>query len=214
MDVKFGRIGFLKFINSKISNMFINFLIFKPKMDEPVWLLRSILSFRNQIDCFNVICVIRHDMDFCVIWHKSIWLILVSKRQSGPQQSHPFIVLWLFVSEMFLKFNFTARYIWARIIWDGIKSHRAIIFIPRKIDVLYCSLLPQLWIKSCGLELFHYFISNLFREAIKKKSHSSDIVPTYLLIFLKAQNTHFLGRNHSIFIIYFRFFHLISWPKN
>ena len=25
------------------------------------------------------------------IWHKSIWSILVSKRPSGPQQSHPFI---------------------------------------------------------------------------------------------------------------------------
>ena len=29
------------------------------------------------------------------IWHKSIWLILVSKRPSGPQQSHPFIRFWL-----------------------------------------------------------------------------------------------------------------------
>ena len=29
------------------------------------------------------------------IWHQSMWLILVSKRRSGPQQSHPFIWFWL-----------------------------------------------------------------------------------------------------------------------
>jgi hypothetical protein len=29
------------------------------------------------------------------IWHKSIWLSLVSKRPSGPQQSHLFIRFWL-----------------------------------------------------------------------------------------------------------------------
>ena len=29
------------------------------------------------------------------IWRKSNWSILVSKRSSGPQQSHPFICCWL-----------------------------------------------------------------------------------------------------------------------
>ena len=29
------------------------------------------------------------------ICHKSIWSILVSKRPSGPQKSHPFIRFWL-----------------------------------------------------------------------------------------------------------------------
>ena len=29
------------------------------------------------------------------IWHQSMWSILVSKRPSGPQQSHPLIHFWL-----------------------------------------------------------------------------------------------------------------------
>ena len=51
------------------------------------------------------------------IWHQSIWSILVSKRPSGPQQSHPLIRFWLtnclkikklkkYVSEIFPFINF------------------------------------------------------------------------------------------------------------
>ena len=75
--------GFSKFIkgnNFRRVFQFLNFLtIFYPKLDQWVRLLRSRRSFRHQdqqnwlMSYFNVICVIRHNMTFYVIWR--IWHI-------------------------------------------------------------------------------------------------------------------------------------------
>ena len=73
--------GFSKFIKGKYFWRLFQFLYFKticwPKSDEQVWLLRSRRSFRHQdrpnwlMSYFYVICIIRHNMTFYVIW--PIW---------------------------------------------------------------------------------------------------------------------------------------------
>jgi hypothetical protein len=42
---------------------------------------------------FHIMTYDTYDIE---IWHKSNLLILVSKRPSGPQKSHPFIQFWLY----------------------------------------------------------------------------------------------------------------------
>ena len=45
---------------------------------------------------YVIIChIMTYDAYEIEIWHKSNLSILVSKRPSGPQQSHPFIRFWL-----------------------------------------------------------------------------------------------------------------------
>ena len=45
---------------------------------------------------FSSIChFMSYDAYDIEIWHMSIWLILVSKRPSGPQQTQKFIQFWL-----------------------------------------------------------------------------------------------------------------------
>ena len=45
---------------------------------------------------YDIIChILTYDAYDIEIWHKSNWSILVSKRPSGPQQSHTFIRFWL-----------------------------------------------------------------------------------------------------------------------
>ena len=57
------------------------------------------IDLRHISMSYALFVIIWHYMSYdaydIYIWHQSIWLILVSKRPSGPQQSHLFIQCWL-----------------------------------------------------------------------------------------------------------------------
>ena len=50
------------------------------------------MSYASFVVIWHLMSYNAYDIE---IWHQSFWLILVSKRPSGPQLSNPFIRFWL-----------------------------------------------------------------------------------------------------------------------
>jgi hypothetical protein len=134
------------------------------------------------------------------IWYKSIRPILVCKRPSGPQQSHPSIQFWLKNSkkikmkknaseiftyqkglgskilfcEMFLKLNFTSKYIWGIILYFFQEAHRTLLVRPMKTPRWCC--------------LRHLKQSKSARDSILAAN-----IFKYMIIFVDVECFHFEG---------------------
>ena len=81
------------------------------------------------------------------IWHKSIWSILVSKRPSGPQQSHPFFRYWL---NNFFKIEKLKRASTKISLYEFWKSF---VFLALEICNFWTRPIGQPWIGICNLRI-------------------------------------------------------------
>ena len=87
------------------------------------------------------------------IWHKSIWSILVSKRPSGPQQSHAFIRFWVKNGLKIKRLKCASKYILGKIPGGLFQIYWSLFYIQNKVHITFFTFQFP-W-------MFHFYMSFL-----------------------------------------------------